>query len=133
MRPVSLLKKRFWHSCLPVNFPKFLRPPFFTEHLRWFPLYFGLDWLRSVQYWLYSALIIECCTPRTRGSLAYNFSKMSINRYNCAKMSIFHYFFGITRFIAVVLSRIMRQWGKVSLILSQGILIVIKIRIGNLV
>ena len=27
-------KKRLWHSCFPVNFAKFLRTPFFTEHLR---------------------------------------------------------------------------------------------------
>ena len=24
-----------WHSCFPVNLAKFLRIPFFTEHLRW--------------------------------------------------------------------------------------------------
>ena len=30
----TLLKKRLWHSCFPVNIAKFLRPPFFTEHLR---------------------------------------------------------------------------------------------------
>ena len=31
----TLLKKRPWHRCLPVNFAKFLRTPFLTEHLRW--------------------------------------------------------------------------------------------------
>ena len=30
-----LLKKRLWHWCFPVNFAKFLRTPFFTEHLWW--------------------------------------------------------------------------------------------------
>ena len=35
LRPVTLLKKRLWYSCFPVNFAKFLRTPFFTEHLRW--------------------------------------------------------------------------------------------------
>ena len=34
----TLLKKRLWHRYLPVNFEKFLRTPFFTEHLRWLPL-----------------------------------------------------------------------------------------------
>ena len=34
LRPATLLKKRFWHWCFPVNFAKFLRTPFFTEHLR---------------------------------------------------------------------------------------------------
>ena len=33
-RPATLFKKRLWHRCFPVNFAKFLRTPFFTEHLR---------------------------------------------------------------------------------------------------
>ena len=32
---VTLLKKRFWQRCFPVNFAKFLRTPFPAEHLRW--------------------------------------------------------------------------------------------------
>ena len=35
LRPVTLLKKRLCHRCFPVNFVKFLRTPFLTEHLRW--------------------------------------------------------------------------------------------------
>ena len=35
LRPATLLKKRLWHSCFPVNFAKFLITPFLTEHLRW--------------------------------------------------------------------------------------------------
>ena len=30
---ILLLKKRFWHRCFLVNFTKFLRTPFLTEHL----------------------------------------------------------------------------------------------------
>ena len=29
-----------WHRCFPLNFVKFLRTPFFTEHLRWLLLYY---------------------------------------------------------------------------------------------
>ena len=29
------IKKRLWHKCFHVNFAKFLRTPFLTEHLRW--------------------------------------------------------------------------------------------------
>ena len=29
------IKKRLQHKCFPVNFHKFLKTPFFTEHLRW--------------------------------------------------------------------------------------------------
>ena len=30
-----LLKNRLWDRCFPVNFTKFLRTPYLTEHLRW--------------------------------------------------------------------------------------------------
>ena len=29
LRPATLLKKRLWHRCFPVNFAKFLTIPFF--------------------------------------------------------------------------------------------------------
>ena len=35
LRPATLLKKRLWHRYFPVNFAKFLRAPFLTEHLWW--------------------------------------------------------------------------------------------------
>ena len=78
---VSFLKKRLWHRCFPVNFAKFLRPPFLTEYL-WataselFTTYFGIDTKltdnrRSLQigqcvtsYWLYiknSLLFLSYC------------------------------------------------------------------------
>ena len=42
--PESLfLKKRLWHKCFSMNFEKFLRTPFFIEHLRWLLLYFGVE------------------------------------------------------------------------------------------
>ena len=28
LRPATLSKKRLWHRCFPVNFPKFVRAPF---------------------------------------------------------------------------------------------------------
>ena len=31
----SLLNKKLWHSCFPLNFAKFLRTPIFIEHLQW--------------------------------------------------------------------------------------------------
>ena len=33
LRPAALLEKRLWHRCFPVNFVKFLRTPFYIEHL----------------------------------------------------------------------------------------------------
>ena len=31
LRPATLLKKRLWHRCFPVNFVKFLRIPFWKN------------------------------------------------------------------------------------------------------
>ena len=30
LRPATLLKKRLWYRCFPVNFAKFLRTPFYS-------------------------------------------------------------------------------------------------------
>ena len=43
LRPATLLKKRLWHRCFPVNFVKFLRTPFLTEHL-WLLLLHSWRW-----------------------------------------------------------------------------------------
>ena len=40
LRSATLLKKRLWHRCFPVNFAKFLRP-FYLEHLWWLLLKMG--------------------------------------------------------------------------------------------
>ena len=39
LKCATLLKKRAWHRCFPVNFVKFLRTPFLTEHLWWLLLH----------------------------------------------------------------------------------------------
>ena len=39
LRPATLFKKRLWHRCLSVNFAKFLRTPFLTEHFWWLLLF----------------------------------------------------------------------------------------------
>ena len=43
LRPATLLKKRRWHRCFPMNFAKFLRTPFLTEHLWWLLLIVWLE------------------------------------------------------------------------------------------
>ena len=42
MRPATLLKKRLWHRCFPVNFAKFIKTRFLTEHRRWLLLTIAL-------------------------------------------------------------------------------------------
>ena len=43
------LKKSLWHWWLPVNFAKFLKTSFFTEHLRWLLLSQAM-WI-GLLYW----------------------------------------------------------------------------------
>ena len=43
LKPVTLLKKRLWHRFFPVNFEKFLRTHFLTEHLGWLHLELFLE------------------------------------------------------------------------------------------
>ena len=40
LRPATLLNKRFWHRCFPLNFAKLWRNTFFIEHLWWLLLAF---------------------------------------------------------------------------------------------
>ena len=39
LRPATMLKKRLWHRCFPVNFVNFLRIPSSIEHLWWLLLH----------------------------------------------------------------------------------------------
>ena len=39
LRAATLVKERLWHKSFPVNFVKFLKAPFLTEHLWWLLLY----------------------------------------------------------------------------------------------
>ena len=43
LRPATLLKKRLWHRCFPVNFAKFLRTPISIEQLKWLLLNVALQ------------------------------------------------------------------------------------------
>ena len=45
LRPATVLKKILRNKCFPVNFAKFLRTPFFTDHLRWLLLILYLSLL----------------------------------------------------------------------------------------
>ena len=49
LKLATLLKKRVWHKCFPVNFANFLRTPFFIEHL-WWQLLFNADGLPIMSY-----------------------------------------------------------------------------------
>ena len=52
LSPATLSKKRLWHRCFPVNFAKFLRTPFLTEHPRWLLLTVAVSVSVSTLYFL---------------------------------------------------------------------------------
>ena len=67
LRPATLLRKRVWHRCFPVNFVKFLRTPFlqntsgycfFVDYLKlnfmhqWNKTWFKLFWCMISNEWL---------------------------------------------------------------------------------
>ena len=52
-----ILKRRLWHRCLPLNFSKFLRTPFFIEHLRWLLL----DICISCQFLFTGRILCQSC------------------------------------------------------------------------
>ena len=45
LRPGTLLKQRLRHRCFPVNFAKYLRKPFYIEHLRCLLLCISMNYI----------------------------------------------------------------------------------------
>ena len=62
LRPATLLKKRLWHWCFPVNLTKFLRTPFYIENL-WWLLLLGIYFMFIAKGKLCFSLICSfyCC------------------------------------------------------------------------
>ena len=73
LRLATLLKMRLWHRCFPVIFVKFLRPPLFTEHLRWLLLSMSsleatyMCIIYCVLYWFCSHFIKIICKHKKLG------------------------------------------------------------------
>ena len=49
-RPATVVKRRLWRRCFPANFVKFLRKPFFIEHIWWLLLCCKCSVRRSFNY-----------------------------------------------------------------------------------
>ena len=60
---VSLLKRKLWHRCFPVNFTKFPRTSFFIEHLLWLNLQ------------LHTLTQIYNCIHQPKSTIAYTCSR----------------------------------------------------------
>ena len=60
LKPATLLKKRLWYRCFPVNFANLLRIPFFVEHLWWLSLN-EINIKCTQKRLFYSKCLIFCC------------------------------------------------------------------------
>ena len=89
LRPTTLLKKRLWHRCFPVNLAKFLRASFFTKHRQWlllcskcmarFLLHLENFWFRHKPNWE-TASCVKVLLPKFRIWLIFkSFINYSIN------------------------------------------------------
>ena len=79
LRPATLLKKRLWHRCFPVNFKKFLKT-FFIEHLRttdsWvfnFQINKTTSWLSHVHFSVINQLSLFPFILMNRRAPSFNF------------------------------------------------------------
>ena len=87
LRPATLLKKSLWHRCFPVNFAKFLRKPFFKEHLRWLILQFKSNMYESfieLIHKLSMCFFLPCILTYVQSSNKHHWIKFKI----CSKSNI---------------------------------------------
>ena len=61
LTPATLLKKRLWHRCFPVNFIKFLRTSICIEQLRW--LLLEAFWKNPRRFCNFVFFLFYSCNP----------------------------------------------------------------------
>ena len=82
LRPATLLKKRLWHRRFPVNFAKFLRAPFFIEHL------WGLLLLLWFYVWTSSSILRFYSLHKIRKYLRNFYNTLTLE-FSCKFLHIF--------------------------------------------
>ena len=90
LRAATLLKKRLWHRCFPVNFAILLRTPSFTEHLRWLLLNvfnFSFFWHFLIRYLLLTIAFFWCFSI-TIGTDWQNRYENQLNKYHGQKLPL---------------------------------------------
>ena len=83
LSPATLLKKKLWHRCFPVNFAKFLKTPFLTEE------HIFLQNASSVLFCLVTySHILENCGEEDRKNLGLSFQTRSNRRRSSMKKGV---------------------------------------------
>ena len=94
----TLFKKRLWHRCFPVNFGKFLRTPYFTEHLqttaskcsnhlrnrKMASFFFNSNYLFQRTVWLWLVFFFFMWKLKTSYFLFHLFSQASYQTIKCS-------------------------------------------------
>ena len=83
LRPATLLKKRLWYRCFPVNLVKFLRTPSFIEHLWCLLQYKDLLFRNTWRFYTVKRAI----RPNTWPEIPKDFQKKDFQEKNHAKSS----------------------------------------------
>ena len=86
-RPATLLKKKLWHRCFPVNFVKFLKTLFLTEPLWWLLLFCGDHYADCLQIFQNISEIVKFEKALNSGKLDWqNLLKkfLHISKFNFA-------------------------------------------------
>ena len=90
LRTAIFLKKRLWRRCFPVNFAKFLRTSFFTEHLRCLLLCRKTWKFSSVKYSAMSSLLMKkTSSPRMFFTPKQAISSVTSLREKCPYSELF--------------------------------------------
>ena len=101
LRPATLLKKRLWHKCFPVNFTKFLRTPFLQNTSG--GCFYFLDIYGSQDIVFEHRVDSRYCETRYSEHLTNSFNEPSSIFLNLFYLTIlwyselFNYFFSLTR------------------------------------
>ena len=100
LRTVTLLKKRFWYRCFPVNFSKFLKTPSITEHLRWLLL------ITPVKQLIFREELVDLQLYYSRTFLEEVFKYMCFKQHKTIRWN-----FGLTpRFCSLKLEGELTHW-----------------------
>ena len=111
LRACNFVKKKLRNMCSPVNIAKFLRTPFFTEHLPW--LFLWCTGYCFVQYWpkqtktnlcrlfsfkiiaaysgpiLHKNFLVQCCFRCISATLSVRFSYAEAVVLRCSVKNLF--------------------------------------------
>ena len=115
VRPATLLKKRLWHRCFLVNFVKFLRTLFLTEHLWWLLLTL---YKPVIIFAFLQNLLVQSCKKEFKIALLIWFLKLQLSTSPSLYMVFWHLYFSSSGSCLKLMKRYSEQLQSVHLVFS---------------